>query len=91
MKERTTYEIIEPKSVGVPETRLVLGKAQRTACAGQTLRGSGHSADAGTAGVRCISVSRALADRKKGLRNDEIAALAREVVEDTKAPQASGS
>src|SRR5712692_1190416 len=26
LKERTTYEIMEPKSVGVPETRLVLGK-----------------------------------------------------------------
>src|SRR6266550_4315632 len=26
LKERTTYEIIEPKSVGVPESRLVLGK-----------------------------------------------------------------
>src|SRR5918993_688150 len=26
LKERTTYEIIDPKTVGVPETRLVLGK-----------------------------------------------------------------
>ena len=26
LKERTTYEIIEPKSVGVPESKLVLGK-----------------------------------------------------------------
>ena len=26
LKERTTYEIMEPHSVGVPETRLVLGK-----------------------------------------------------------------
>src|SRR5580658_8771139 len=26
LKERTTYEIIEPMSVGVPETKLVLGK-----------------------------------------------------------------
>ncbi len=26
LKERTTYEIIDPKSVGVPETKLVLGK-----------------------------------------------------------------
>src|SRR5437016_3835413 len=26
LKERTTYEIIEPHTVGVPETRLVLGK-----------------------------------------------------------------
>src|SRR5580698_8641833 len=26
LKERTTYEIIEPCTVGVPETKLVLGK-----------------------------------------------------------------
>ena len=26
LKERTTYEIMEPKSVGVPESKLVLGK-----------------------------------------------------------------
>ena len=26
LKERTTYEIIDPKTVGVPESRLVLGK-----------------------------------------------------------------
>src|SRR5438132_7770139 len=26
LKERTTYEIMEPQSVGVPESRLVLGK-----------------------------------------------------------------
>ena len=26
LKERTTYEIIDPKTVGVPETKLVLGK-----------------------------------------------------------------
>ncbi len=26
LKERTTYEIIEPRSVGVPESKLVLGK-----------------------------------------------------------------
>jgi len=31
----------------------------------------------------------ALADRKKGLRNEEIEALAREVVEDTKASVAA--
>src|ERR1051325_228649 len=26
LKERSTYEIIDPKSVGVPESKLVLGK-----------------------------------------------------------------
>src|SRR5258708_26990196 len=77
LKERTTYEIIEPKSVGVPESRLVLGKH------------SGRHA----LGRRCddlgIPLTReqldslyhrftALADNKKGLRNEEIAQLARD-------------
>jgi 2-isopropylmalate synthase len=36
LKNRSTYEIIDPKTVGVPETKLVLGKhsgrhASRTA------------------------------------------------------------
>src|SRR5713226_6917140 len=84
LKERTTYEIIEPKSVGVPESRLVLGKH------------SGRHALA----ARCADLGFALnreqldlvyrrfttvADRKKGMRNEEIAAIAREVSEETKA------
>ncbi len=88
LKERTTYEIIEPKSVGVPESRLVLGKH------------SGRHALA----KRCEDLGFALtkeqleavyhrfttlADRKKGLRNDEISAVAREVVEETKSARAS--
>jgi len=79
LKERTTYEIIEPRSVGVPESRLVLGKhsgrhalAQRCADLGVPL----------TREQLDVMYTRftALADRKKGLRNDEIAGLAREVV-----------
>jgi len=88
LKERTTYEIIDPKSVGVPEGRLVLGKH------------SGRHA----LGSRCetlgLALTReqldavyhrftALADRKKGLRNDEIATLAREVIEESKTAQAT--
>src|SRR5579862_9915994 len=79
LKERTTYEIIEPKSVGVPESKLVLGKH------------SGRHALAQRCSDLGVSLTReqldalyhrftALADRKKGVRNDEIAALAREVV-----------
>src|SRR3984957_8506628 len=78
LKERTTYEIMEPRSVGVPETRLVLGKH------------SGRHALAKRCDDLGIPLRREeldvlyqrftlLADRKKGLRNDEIAALAREV------------
>jgi 2-isopropylmalate synthase len=82
LKERTTYEIMEPLSVGVPESRLVLGKH------------SGRHALAKRCGDLGVPLNKeqldtmyhrftALADRKKGLRNDEIAGLAREIVEET--------
>jgi 2-isopropylmalate synthase len=88
LKERTTYEIIEPKSVGVPESKLVLGKH------------SGRHALARRCEDLGCPLSReqldemyrrftAMADRKKGLRNEEIAALAQEVLEDTKASVAA--
>ena len=83
LKERTTYEIMDPKSVGVPESKLVLGKH------------SGRHALAKRCEDLGISLTReqldtvyhrftALADRKKGLSNEEIVGLAREVVEETK-------
>ncbi len=74
LKERTTYEIIDPKSVGVPEGKLVLGKH------------SGRHA----LKVRCDQLGFPLtkeelndvyqrfttaADRKKGLSDDEIIGL----------------
>ena len=88
LKERTTYEIIEPKTVGVPETRLVLGKH------------SGRHALARRCDDLGIPLRReeldivyqrftALADRKKGLRNEEIAALAQEVLHQMKASGAA--
>src|SRR5712692_8309186 len=84
LKEKTTYEIIEPRSVGVPEGKLVLGKH------------SGRHALANRCETLGFVLTReqldtlyhrftALADRKKGLRNEEIAALAQEVSEETKA------
>ena len=87
LKERTTYEIMEPKTVGVPETRLVLGKH------------SGRHALARRCDDLGIPLRReeldvvyqrftALADRKKGLRNEEIVALAQEVLNQ---PKASGA
>jgi 2-isopropylmalate synthase len=83
LKERTTYEIMDPRSVGVPESKLVLGKH------------SGRHALAKRCEDLGMPLTReqldtvyhrftALADRKKGLRNEEIITLAREVVEETK-------
>jgi 2-isopropylmalate synthase len=90
LKERTTYEIMDPKSVGVPESKLVLGKH------------SGRHALAKRCQDLGIPLTREqldtvyhrfteLADRKKGLRNEEIIGLAREVVEETKQAGVSAS
>jgi 2-isopropylmalate synthase len=76
LKERTTYEIIDPKTVGVPESKLVLGKhsgrhALKSRC--ETL---GLSLDREELDVLYARFS-ALADRKKGIVDEEIRELAR--------------
>ena len=82
LKERTTYEIIEPTSVGVPESKLVLGKH------------SGRHALHQRAEVLGFELNKpelddlyhrftAIADRKKGLRNEEIIELIHQVLGQT--------
>jgi 2-isopropylmalate synthase len=75
LKERTTYEIIEPKTVGVPESRLVLGKhsgrhALKSRCDELGLVLDRPQLDA------LYTKFSALADRKKGIMDEEIIALA---------------
>ncbi len=74
LKERTTYEIMDPQSVGVPDSKLVLGKhsgrhalADRAKSFGYDL--SGEQLD------QLYEKFIAQADRKKGFTNDEIRAL----------------
>ena len=79
LKERSTYEIMDPMSVGVPEAKLVLGKhsgrhALKQRCADLGVDLNREELD------ELYRRFTALADRKKGLRNEEIAALAAEVV-----------
>jgi len=88
LKERTTYEIMDPHSVGVPESKLILGKhsgrhalAQRCETLGFAL--TREQLDA------VYQRFTTLADRKKGMRNDEISTLAREVQEESKTARAS--
>jgi 2-isopropylmalate synthase len=90
LKERTTYEIMDPKSVGVPESKLVLGKhsgrhALAKRCEDLGLPLTKEQLD--TVYHRFTE----LADRKKGLRNEEIIGLARGVVEETKQTGVSAS
>jgi 2-isopropylmalate synthase len=78
LKERSTYEIIDPKTVGVPETKLVLGKhsgrhALKSRCADLGFVLSKDELDA------VYLRFTAAADRKKGLMDEEIAVIVREV------------
>ncbi len=75
LKERTTYEIIDPKSVGVPESRLVLGKHSGRHALKARCEELGLSLDRDELDVLYGKFS-ALADRKKGILDDEIRELA---------------
>ena len=83
LKERTTYEIMDPKSVGVPESKLVLGKHSGRHALAKRCEDLGAPLTREQLDTMYNRFTE-LADRKKGLRNDEILALAREVAEDTK-------
>jgi len=79
LKERTTYEIMDPKSVGVPESSLVLGKhsgrhALRDRCEHLGFELTRDNLDA------LYDVFIAMADRKKGLLDEEIVTLVQQVV-----------
>jgi 2-isopropylmalate synthase len=75
LKERTTYEIIDPATVGVPESRLVLGKHSGRHALRARLESLGFS----LSHEQLDAVYReftALADRKKGVTDEEIAGFA---------------
>jgi 2-isopropylmalate synthase len=82
LKERTTYEIMEPRSVGVPESKLVLGKHSGRHALAKRCEDLGFALTRDQLDVAYQRFT-ALADRKKGIRNDEISTLVRGVVEDT--------
>jgi 2-isopropylmalate synthase len=82
LKERTTYEIIEPTTVGVPETKLVLGKHSGRHALHKRAEDLGfelNKAELDTLYHRFT----AIADRKKGLRNEEIITLIHQVLGQT--------
>jgi len=88
LKERTTYEIIEPKTVGVPESKLVLGKhsgrhALKSRCEELGLVLSKEGLD------EVYERFSVMADRKKGLLDEEIVALVREVAAKASPTQAA--
>ncbi len=80
LKERTTYEIMDPREVGVPESRLVLGKHSGRHALSKRCQDLGFTLTREQLeGVYQRFI--AFADRKKGVRNEEIAAIVRQVLE----------
>jgi len=79
LKERTTYEIMDPRTVGVPESKLILGKHSGRHALNKRCQDLGFSLtreELDAVYERFTTV----ADRKKGVLNEEIAAVVREVV-----------
>jgi 2-isopropylmalate synthase len=79
LKDRTTYEILDPKSVGVPESKLVLGKHSGRHALHKRAEDLGFQLEKAELDALYHRFT-ALADRKKGVSNDEILALLHEVV-----------
>lgn len=74
LKEKSTYEIMAPASVGVPESRIVLGKHSGRHALKKRAEDLGYQLSR----EQLEEVYRRfthLADNKKGLRNEEIIAL----------------
>ncbi len=77
LKERSTYEIMDPLSVGVPESRLVLGKHSGRHALADRCHHMGY--DLTPAQIETVYKRfMAMCDHKKWVSDDEVAALARE-------------
>src|SRR5450432_1973415 len=79
LKERTTYEIIEPHSVGVPESRLLLGKHSGRHALNSRCTELGMNLDKDQLDQVYARFS-AFTDTKKGILDEEILKLANEVL-----------
>ncbi len=84
LKEKSTYEIISPQSVGVPEGRLVLGKHSGRHALKQRTEDLGFHLTREELDEVYTQFTQ-MADTKKGVRNEEIAKLVREVTGAVKA------
>ena len=74
LKEKTTYEIVDPKTVGVPEGRLVLGKHSGRHALKQRCEALGYQLSKEELETVYHEFT-ALADRKKGIMDEEIALI----------------
>jgi len=74
LKSRHTYEIMDPLEVGLPESKLVLGKHSGRHAFRDRITQLGYSADEETL-TRAFEAFKALADKKKNVYDEDIEAL----------------
>ena len=77
LKERTTYEIMKPQDVGVPSNKLVLGKHSGRHAFNKRLKDLGYKLNALEL-EKVFMKFKELADKKKSVYDDDIAALVEE-------------
>lgn len=83
LKNKSTYEIIDPQSVGVPETRLVLGKHSGRHALKARAEALGFQLEKQEL-EQVYEEFTTLADTKKGVMNDEIKSLIESVLKGTR-------
>lgn len=74
LKERTTYEIMAPESIGLPESRLVLGKHSGRHAFNERLKALGYSLSREEM-ERAFSRFTDLADKKKQVSDRDVEAI----------------
>jgi len=79
LKERTTYEIMDPRTVGVPESKLILGKHSGRHALWKRCQDLGFTLTRDQL-EEVYQRFIAFADRKKGVRNEEIVQIVEEVL-----------
>ncbi len=80
LKHRHTYEIMDPRDVGIPESKLVLGKHSGRAALRDRIQGLGYTVDEAMLG-RVYDRFKALADKKKDVYDEDVEAILEEQLE----------
>lgn len=74
LKNRNTYEIMDPTAIGVPESKLVLGKHSGRAALKDRLQELGYAVDDDTL-QRVYDAFKTLADKKKEVYDEDLEAI----------------
>ena len=74
LKERTTYEIMDPRDVGIPKSKLVLGKHSGRHAFRERVGSLGYTLDDATLD-KAFADFKALSDKKKDVFDEDIEAI----------------